>query len=58
MEMTGLTDHINCYITQAIWKNNKNYFVLPISYIRDTLPGHEGSRVAGKVSYIVSEDQE
>ena len=56
--MTGLTDHINCYITQAIWKNNKNYFVLPISYIRDTLPGHEGSRVAGKVSYIVSEDQE
>ena len=58
--MTSLTDHINCYNTQQNWKKkNKNYFVMPISYILDTLPGHEGSRVAGQVSYyIVGDDEE
>ena len=32
---------------------------MPISYILDTLPGHEGSRVFGQVSYyIVGDDDE
>ena len=43
-----------------IGKNkNKKIFVMPISYILDTLPGHEGSRVAGEVTYyIVADDEE